>query len=184
MPQDLSEEVRKYRLWKQKHPDLPVPLIPAGAHHHSQPHLRGAMRDGGSWHAGFLRGNWATGFARIRGVCARWFERRALRRGHGNRKIVGLMTNSEAWGAMADTGDYCHRWAKWSESALRQLAVETAEELQQQAEADWPWKERHANLVDGSTLPWQRSCCAEHAHAECGAWHPWGYEQIEPSVIR
>lgn len=52
----------------------------------------------------------------------------------------------------ADTGDYCRGRAKLSEPALRQLAVETAEELQQQAAADWLWKGRHAKLVDGFTF--------------------------------
>ena len=52
----------------------------------------------------------------------------------------------------ADTGDYCRGRAKLSEAVLRQLAVETAEELQQQAEADWLWKGRHAKLVDGFTF--------------------------------
>lgn len=51
-----------------------------------------------------------------------------------------------------DTGDYCRARAKLSEAALRQLAVETAEELQQHAEADWLWKGRHAKLVDGFTF--------------------------------
>ena len=52
----------------------------------------------------------------------------------------------------ADTGDYCRGRAKLSEPALRQLAVETAEELQQQAKADWLWKGRQAKLVDGFTF--------------------------------
>lgn len=52
----------------------------------------------------------------------------------------------------ADTGDYCRARAKLSEAALRQLAVETAEELQQRAEADWLWKGRPAKLVDGFTF--------------------------------
>ena len=52
----------------------------------------------------------------------------------------------------ADTGDYCRARAKLSEAALRQLAVETAEGLQQQAEPDWLWKGRHAKLVDGFTF--------------------------------
>ncbi len=52
----------------------------------------------------------------------------------------------------ADTGDYCRARAKLSESALRQLAVETAEELQQQAPPDWLWKRRHTKLVDGFTF--------------------------------
>lgn len=52
----------------------------------------------------------------------------------------------------ADTGDYCRARAKLSEPALRQLTVETAEQLQQQADADWLWKGRHAKLVDGFTF--------------------------------
>lgn len=52
----------------------------------------------------------------------------------------------------ADTGDYCRARAKLSESALRQLAVETAEDLQGQAEPEWLWKGRHAKLVDGFTF--------------------------------
>ena len=52
----------------------------------------------------------------------------------------------------ADTGDYCRARAKLSEPALRQLTVERAEELQQQAKADWLWKGRHAKLVDGFTF--------------------------------
>ena len=52
----------------------------------------------------------------------------------------------------ADTGDYCRGRAKLSESALRQLTVETAEEVEQQAEGDWLWKGRHAKLVDGFTF--------------------------------
>ena len=52
----------------------------------------------------------------------------------------------------ADTGDYCRARAKLSEPALRQLTVEVAEELQQQANADWLWKGRHAKLVDGFTF--------------------------------
>jgi len=52
----------------------------------------------------------------------------------------------------ADTGDYCRGRAKLSEAALRQLVVETAEELQQQAPPDWLWKGLHAKLVDGFTF--------------------------------
>ncbi len=52
----------------------------------------------------------------------------------------------------ADTGDYCRARAKLSEAALRQLTVETAAELQQQADDAWLWKGRHAKLVDGFTF--------------------------------
>lgn len=51
-----------------------------------------------------------------------------------------------------DTGDYCRARAKLSEAALRQIATETAEELQQQAEPAWLWKGRQAKLVDGFTF--------------------------------
>jgi len=52
----------------------------------------------------------------------------------------------------ADTGDYCRARAKLSEAALRQITVETANEVQRQAEPAWLWKEKHAKLVDGFTF--------------------------------
>ena len=52
----------------------------------------------------------------------------------------------------ADTGDDCRARAKLSEAALRELTVEIAEELEEQADAKWLWKGRHAKLVDGFTL--------------------------------
>jgi len=52
----------------------------------------------------------------------------------------------------ADTGDYCRARAKLSEEALRDLTVEVAEELEQQADPAWLWKGRHAKLVDGFTF--------------------------------
>ena len=52
----------------------------------------------------------------------------------------------------ADTGDYCRARAKLSEEALHDLAVEVAEEMEQQADPAWLWKERHAKLVDGFTF--------------------------------
>ena len=51
----------------------------------------------------------------------------------------------------ADTGDDCRARAKLSEAALGELTVEIAEELEEQAEAKWLWKGRHAKLVDGFT---------------------------------
>lgn len=51
-----------------------------------------------------------------------------------------------------DTGDYCRARAKLSEPALREVTVETAEELQQQADLQWLWRGRHAKLVDGFTF--------------------------------
>jgi putative transposase len=52
----------------------------------------------------------------------------------------------------ADTGDYCRARAKLCEAALHDLAVETAEELEEQADPAWLWKGRHAKLVDGFTV--------------------------------
>jgi hypothetical protein len=52
----------------------------------------------------------------------------------------------------SDTGDYCRARGKLSEDALRALTVEIAAEVQQQAEAAWLWKGRHAKLVDGFTF--------------------------------
>lgn len=52
----------------------------------------------------------------------------------------------------ADTGDYCRARSKLSVHALRDLTVELAAELEEQAEAKWLWKGRHAKLVDGFTF--------------------------------
>lgn len=52
----------------------------------------------------------------------------------------------------ADTGDYCKARAKLSEAALQDLAREVAGEVEQQADANWLWKGRHAKLVDGFTF--------------------------------
>ena len=51
-----------------------------------------------------------------------------------------------------DTGDYCRARAKLDENALRRLAVEMAETLQQNIDAKHLWKGRHAKLVDGFTF--------------------------------
>jgi len=52
----------------------------------------------------------------------------------------------------SDTGDYCRARAKLFETVLRRLAVETADELQRQADDDWLFKGRHAKLIDGFTF--------------------------------
>lgn len=51
-----------------------------------------------------------------------------------------------------DTGDYCRARAKLSLPALRRLVVESARQLQNDADASWLWKGLHAKLVDGFTL--------------------------------
>ena len=52
----------------------------------------------------------------------------------------------------SDTGDYCKARAKLSEAALRELTVEIADELEEQAESAWLWKGLHTKLVDGFTF--------------------------------
>jgi len=53
----------------------------------------------------------------------------------------------------ADTGDYCRARGKLSEAALRELSGEIAEQVEQEADATWRWKEKyHAKLIDGFTF--------------------------------
>lgn len=51
-----------------------------------------------------------------------------------------------------DTGDYCRARAKLSLSALRRLVVESAGQLECDADTSWLWKGLHAKLVDGFTF--------------------------------
>lgn len=51
-----------------------------------------------------------------------------------------------------DTGDYCRARAKLSLTALRRLVVESARQLQRDADESWLWKGLHAKLVDGFTF--------------------------------
>jgi putative transposase len=67
-------------------------------------------------------------------------------------RIVTYCEQQELAAPTADTGDYCKARAKLSEAALRDLAREVAGEVEQQADADWLWKGRHAKLVDGFTF--------------------------------
>lgn len=69
--------------------------------------------------------------------------------------VAAVITYQELVGRSAptaDTGDYCRARDKLSEEALRDLAVEVAEELEQHADPAWLWKGRHAKLVDGFTF--------------------------------
>lgn len=51
-----------------------------------------------------------------------------------------------------DTGNYCRARAKLSLPALRQLTVQTAERLEQQADPSWLSRGLHAKLIDGFTF--------------------------------
>ncbi len=52
----------------------------------------------------------------------------------------------------SDSGDYCKARAKLSEAALRELTVEIADDLEEQADPQWLWKGLHPKLVDGFTF--------------------------------
>ena len=62
------------------------------------------------------------------------------------RLVDGLVTPT------SDTGDYCKARAKLSEVALRELTVEIAGELEEQADPRWLWNGLHSKLVDGFTF--------------------------------
>jgi putative transposase len=51
-----------------------------------------------------------------------------------------------------DTGDYCRARAKLSLPALRRLVVESAQQVEGEANASWLWKGLHPKLVDGFTF--------------------------------
>ena len=67
-------------------------------------------------------------------------------------RIVTYCDQQERAAPTADTGDYCKARGKLSEAALRDLTREVASEVEQQADASWLWKGRHAKLVDGFTF--------------------------------
>lgn len=51
-----------------------------------------------------------------------------------------------------DTGDYCRARSKLNLTALRNLVVGVARQLQDRAKASWLWHGRHAKLIDGFTF--------------------------------
>jgi len=51
-----------------------------------------------------------------------------------------------------DTGDYCRARAKLSRAAVRNLTVQTAQQLEQDAAPAWLWRGLHAKLIDGFTF--------------------------------
>jgi putative transposase len=52
----------------------------------------------------------------------------------------------------SDTGDYCRARAKLCEAAVREVAMEVATEMEQQADARWLWKGHSSKLIDGFTF--------------------------------
>jgi hypothetical protein len=69
--------------------------------------------------------------------------------------VARVVVDREQRGATvptSDTGDYCRARNKLSEAALRDISVEVAAEVQEQAPDEWLWKGRHAKLIDGFTF--------------------------------
>ena len=67
-------------------------------------------------------------------------------------RVVAYQEQRGAASPTSDTGDYCRARNKLSEAALRDVSVEVAAEMQQQAPDEWLWKGKHAKLVDGFTF--------------------------------
>ena len=72
----------------------------------------------------------------------------------------------------ADTGDYCRARAKLSESALRELNREVADELENGADESWLWKGHHAKLVDGFTFTMPDTAKNQKAYPQHSAPKP------------
>lgn len=92
-------------------------------------------------------------------------------------RVVAHQQQSGGATPTSDTGDYCRARAKLSEPALRALAVEIGAEVEQQAEADWLWKGRHAKLVDGFTFtmpdtPANQAAYPQHTAQKRGVGFP------------
>ncbi|MGB2986584.1 MAG: transposase [Phycisphaerae bacterium] len=66
--------------------------------------------------------------------------------------ITTYMTQIGQKPPAGDTGDYCRARAKLSLSALRHLVVESAGQLEREADECWLWNGLHAKLVDGFTF--------------------------------
>ena len=67
-------------------------------------------------------------------------------------RVVAYQEQRVAAAPTSDTGDYCRARNKLSEAALRDVSVEVAAEMQEQAREEWLWKGRHAKLIDGFTF--------------------------------
>jgi putative transposase len=67
-------------------------------------------------------------------------------------RVVASQTQCGGAAPAPDTGAYCRARNKLSEAALRDISMEVAAEIEQQAPDEWLWKGRHAKLVDGFTF--------------------------------
>jgi len=87
-------------------------------------------------------------------------------------RIVAHQQQTDGATPTSDTGDYCRARAKLSEDALHALTVVIAAEVQQQADAMWQWKGRHAKLVDGFTFTMPDTPANQAAYPQHSAQKP------------
>ncbi len=66
--------------------------------------------------------------------------------------ITTYMTQIGQRPPAGDTGDYCRARAKLSLAALQNLVIESAGQLEHEADESWLWNGLHAKLVDGFTI--------------------------------
>ncbi len=66
--------------------------------------------------------------------------------------ITTYMTQIGQKPPAGDTGDYCRARAKVSLAALQNLVIESAGQLEREADESWLWNGLHAKLVDGFTI--------------------------------
>ena len=67
-------------------------------------------------------------------------------------RVVSYCEHEQIAPPTTDTGDYCRARAKLSETALHEISCEIAAETEAAAPADWLWKGKHAQLIDGFTF--------------------------------
>jgi hypothetical protein len=66
--------------------------------------------------------------------------------------IATYMQQIDGRAPKGNTGDYCRARSKLSLDALRKLAVQAAQRLEEGAQEEWLWHGLHAKLVDGFTF--------------------------------
>ena len=86
------------------------------------------------------------------------FLAQALRGGKGGAcasAVADIATYLQQTGGRVpsgDTGDYCRARAKLDLTALRELTVQAAQQMEEGADSKWLWRGFHAKLVDGFTF--------------------------------
>lgn len=67
-----------------------------------------------------------------------------------SRVLAERVANNQA-PCSTDTSSYCAARSRLPEKVISDLACETGQQLEQAADAEWLWHDRHVKIVDGST---------------------------------